>query len=29
MKRQGVEGVPEPYCNCGAKMDEEMEEDEG
>ena len=23
-----VEEVPEPYCNCGAKMDEEMEEDD-
>ena len=22
-----VEAVPELYCNCGAKMDEEMEED--
>lgn len=22
-----VEAVPEPYCNCGAQMDEEIEED--
>ena len=22
-----VKEIPEPYCNCGAKMDEEMEED--
>lgn len=22
-----VEGAPEPYCNCGAKMDGEIEED--
>lgn len=22
-----VEEMPEPYCNCGAKMDEDMKED--
>lgn len=22
-----VEALPEPYCNCGAQMDEEIEED--